>query len=59
MRYLSYDYGGVFFYRKKGPIFNIIFFIFNFMLNIIYKLKILNFLLNRIGSSNIFVTKKN
>lgn len=59
MKHVSYDYGGVFFYRKKSLIINIIFFIFNFMLNAIYKLKILNFLLNRIGSSNIFVTKKN
>lgn len=59
MKLVSYDFGGVFFYRKKGQILNIVFFILNFALNVIYKLKILNFLLKRIGSSNIFVTKKN
>ncbi len=59
MKHVSYDFGGVFFYRKKGQILNIVFLILNFVLNIIYKFKILNFLLKRIGSSNIFVTKKN
>ena len=56
---ISYDYGGVFFYRKKNIFLNIIFFILNFILNTTYKLKIFNFLLNRIGSSNIFVFSKN
>ena len=37
---ISYDYGGVFFYRKKNIFLNTIFFILNFILNTLYKLKI-------------------
>jgi hypothetical protein len=54
---ISYDYGGVFFYRKKGVILNSLFFFLNMSLNFIYKFKIFNFFLKRIGSSNIFVTR--
>lgn len=56
---ISYDYGGVFFYRKKNLYLNIFFQIMNILLNGLHKLKIFNFILNRIGSSNIFVLKKN
>ncbi len=56
---ISYDYGGVFFYRKKNLYLNILFQIMNVFLNGLHKLKIFNFILNRIGSSNIFVLEKN
>jgi ubiquinone/menaquinone biosynthesis C-methylase UbiE len=55
--FISYDYGGVFFYRKKGVILNSLFFLLNISLNFIYKFRIFNFFLKRIGSSNIFVTR--
>ena len=58
LKFISYDYGGVFFYRRKSFALNFIFSIANFILNTIYHFRILNFILNRIGSSNIFVTKK-
>ena len=56
---LSYDFGGVFFYRKKNLYLNILFQIMNIILNGLHKLIIFDFILNRIGSSNIFVLKKN
>ena len=56
---ISYDYGGVFFYRKKNVLLNIFFKAMNVMLNVLYEIKVFNFILNRIGSSNIFVLKKN
>lgn len=56
---ISYDYGGVFFYRKKNVFLNVIFKIMNVILNVLYEIKVFNFILNRIGSSNIFVLKKN
>ena len=55
---LNYDYGGVFFYRKKGKVLNFIFIILNSILNFLHKIKILNFIIKRIGSSNIFILKK-
>jgi ubiquinone/menaquinone biosynthesis C-methylase UbiE len=55
---ITYDFGGVFFYRKKNIFLNIFFKIMNVLLNGLYRLRIFNFILNRIGSSNIFVLKK-
>lgn len=55
---ITYSFGGVFFYRNKNTLLNIIFNVLNILLNGLYSLKIFNFILNRIGSSNIFVVKK-
>lgn len=57
-RIRQYVYGEVFFYRKKDKVSNFIFTILNFILNFLYKIKIFNFLLKRISSSNIFVLEK-
>ena len=57
--FITYSFGGVFFNSNKNILLNIIFYIFNNLLNGIHKLKIFNFILNRIGSPNIFVYKKN
>ena len=55
---IYYDYGGVFFYRKtKNKIINLVFDLSNYLLNLLYKIFIFNFLLKRIGSSNIFLLK--
>ena len=56
--FISYIFGGVFFNSNKNIILNIIIYILNILLNGLYKFKIFNFILNRIGSSNIFVCKK-
>ena len=56
---IDYDYGGVFFYRKtENKIINLIFDFLNYLFNLLYKILIFNFILKRIGSSNIFVLKK-
>ncbi len=56
---IDYDYGGVFFYRKtEKKIINLTFDFFNYLLNQLYKIFIFNFILKRIGSSNIFLLKK-
>ena len=56
--FITYSFGGVFFNSNKNILLNIIFYFFNILLNGLYKFKIFNFILNRIGSSNIFVLKK-
>ena len=56
--FITYSFGGVFFYRSKKDIIKIIFYILNILLNGLYKMRIFNFILDRIGSSNIFVLKK-
>jgi ubiquinone/menaquinone biosynthesis C-methylase UbiE len=56
--FISYSLGGFFFYRKKNKLLHIIFYILNILLNVLHKFKIFNFILNRIGSPNIFVYKK-
>lgn len=56
---IDYHYGGVFFYRKtENKIINLIFDFLNYLFNLLYKFLIFNFILKRIGSSNIFVLKK-
>ena len=57
--FITYSFGGVFFNNNNNNILlNIIFCIPNILLNGLHKLKIFNFILNRIGSSNIFALKK-
>lgn len=58
LKCIEYSYGGVFFYKKKLKIFNFLFSAINLILNIFYKFMFLNFILKRIGSSIIFVSKK-
>lgn len=58
LKCIEYDYGNVFFYKRKFKMFNFLISVINLILNILYKFIFLNFILKRIGSSIIFVSKK-
>ena len=55
----EYRHGGIFFYKANNFISRTIFEFFNLILNALYQLKLFNFILKRISSSNIFLFKKN